>query len=403
MVRRGEFESLQSRGIPLGVLVDTNNKQRLGDVSAFAVVESFDFSRPLPELIATIRAIHERVNIACLFNVIELYVAQAADVAAALNLPSISPSSARLCLDKNLMRDRFVSRIGRESCARFRHIQSEADLKSFAAEVGYPVFLQPSNVSASMWSTRNNSEPALVQNYRAMLEEVPRYYARLGQNHKSLAVVAAEYLHGSNVSIDCFIDRHGVAHPTPAVDVLTGQDVGIDDFHHFARIVPTSLSTSEEAALARLAVAGVQALDMTTAAAHVEFIGPRLGEIAARPGGNRPRILEMACGIDCLHAYYQILTGQPPDLTPTRQLAAAVVTPFAPRNGTLREFRYLDRIPKLPAYLYHEIRSQPGQAVGLSKSGHRAGIYIELLSTSAAQVRESVHEIANWADLYVLE
>ncbi len=31
----------------------------------------------------------------------------------------------------------------------------------------------------------------------------------------------------------------------------------------------------------QIAVAGMQALDMTTCAAHVEFIGPRLGEIAA--------------------------------------------------------------------------------------------------------------------------
>ena len=33
---------------------------------------------------------------------------------------------------------------------------------------------------------------------------------------------------------------------------------------------------------------------MTSSAAHVEFIGNRLGEIAARPGGNRARILELA-------------------------------------------------------------------------------------------------------------
>ena len=33
MVRRGEFESLQKRDLPLGVLADTNSKHRLGDVS----------------------------------------------------------------------------------------------------------------------------------------------------------------------------------------------------------------------------------------------------------------------------------------------------------------------------------------------------------------------------------
>src|SRR5882724_6908545 len=102
MVRRGEFETLQARGLKLGVLVDSNAKQRLADVSKFAFVETFDFSRPLPDLIAAVRLIQQRHKIACLFNVVEFYVAQTAQVAAALDLPGISPASATLCLDKTL-------------------------------------------------------------------------------------------------------------------------------------------------------------------------------------------------------------------------------------------------------------------------------------------------------------
>src|SRR5258708_6549865 len=119
MVRRGEFETLQNRGLKLGVLVDTNARQRLGDVSKFAVVERFDFSRPLGELIAAVRGIGERFPIASLFNVVEFYVAQTAEVATALGIPAISPESARLCLDKSMMRERFGDRIGPGVPARF--------------------------------------------------------------------------------------------------------------------------------------------------------------------------------------------------------------------------------------------------------------------------------------------
>src|SRR5438477_11365287 len=84
-VRRGEFESLQKRGLPLGILVDTNSKARPGDLSKFLFVEQFDFSRPLPELIQKVREIQSRFGIACLYNVIEFYVAQTAEVAAAQN------------------------------------------------------------------------------------------------------------------------------------------------------------------------------------------------------------------------------------------------------------------------------------------------------------------------------
>jgi biotin carboxylase len=403
MVRRGEYESLRKRGIPLGVLVDTNSKHRLADVSQFEVVEKFDFSRPLKDLIEAVLGIQQRRGIACLYNVIEFYVAQTADVAAALLLPCISSASARLCLDKSIMRERFQERIGPDAAARFQVVDSEADLLAFADRLGYPVFLQPANVSASMWSTRNNDRQTLLGNFHTIRDEVPKYYERLGKKGQQLTVVVAEYLEGRNSSIDCIVDSAGEVYTTPVVDVLTGQDVGIDDFHHFARIVPSRLPRAEQEELSRLAVAGVKALDMTTSAAHVEFIGRKLGEIAARPGGNRPRILELAHGIDELHAYYQALTGQEPDLRADRKYAAAVVTPFPAKNGTLRSIRHLDRLAKLPGYLYHEVRAQPGTAVGLSKRGYRAPLYVELMSSSTEHVLRSVDELASWSDLYEVE
>lgn len=403
MVRRGEFESLLKHGLPLGVLVDINSQARLGDVSAFAVVERFDFSRPRAELIEVVRAIAQRFGLACIFNVVEFYVAATAEAAQALGLPGLSPESARLCLDKSLMRQRFQERIGPDSAARFHVVTGEADLLDSARRLGYPVFLQPSNVSASMWSTRNEDSTTLLTNYRAMRDEVPRYYERLGHKGKTLTVVLAEYLKGINTSVDCLMDHSGHVYTTPVVDVWTGWDIGIDDFHHFARLVPSRLPVSEQEERLRLAAAGVQALDMTTSAAHVEFIGARLGEIGARPGGNRPRILEMAYGMDMLYAYYQILCGQVPDLRRERGDAAAIVTPFPAKNGTLRAIRHLDELLSLPGYLYHEVRAQPGQAVGLSKGGYRAPLYVELLSTDIDDVRRGVDQIALWSDLYEVE
>ena len=42
---------------------------------------------------------------------------------------------------------------------------------------------------------------------------------------------------------------------------------------------------------------------------------------------------------------------------------------FPSRNGALRAIRHLDEIPKLPGYLYHEVRGQAGQAVGMARGG----------------------------------
>jgi hypothetical protein len=142
---------------------------------------------------------------------------------------------------------------------------------------------------------------------------------------------------------------------------------------------------------------------MTSCAAHVEFIGRRLGEIAARPGGNRPRILELAYGIDELHAYYQVLTAQTPTLAPKFQNAAAIVTPFPSRNGVLRAINHLDQLPNLPGYLYHEVRAQPGSQVGMAKGGFRAPLYVELMSPDPDVMRRGLDQLIAWSDIYLVE
>jgi hypothetical protein len=79
------------------------------------------------------------------------------------------------------------------------------------------------------------------------------------------------------------------------------------------------------------------------------------------------------------------------------------VTPFPQKQGTLRAIRHLERIPALAGYLYHEVRAQPGQEVGLAKSGHRAPLYIELVSPRLKEIRQSVNQITSWSNLYEVE
>src|SRR5206468_548587 len=99
----------------------------------------------------------------------------------------------------------------------------------------------------------------------------------------------------------------------------------------------------------------------------------------------------------------QVLAGEPPTLTPAYHRSAAIVSPFPARNGVLRAIRHLDEIPGLPGYLYHEVRGQAGQAVGMARGGYRAPLYIEFVSDHIDVVRGSVDRVAAWTDLYEVE
>jgi glutathione synthase/RimK-type ligase-like ATP-grasp enzyme len=406
-LRHGEFESLLSRGISCGALIDSNTKLHLPDLARFQVVERFDFLRPEAELLGKLREIQSQWGLRCLINVVEHYVAVFARVAPELGLPAISRQSAQLCLDKSAMRRRFVERIGPQSTGQFEEVQTEEQLRKFAVRVGFPLVLKPTNLSASLFISLNHTQDELLASYRRLIAEVPRYYQQAAQKGKKLAIQVEEFMAGSNHSIDCWVDAKGHASATPVVDVLTGKDVGIDDFHHFARITPSQLSREEEAEASRLAMAGAQALDMSTVIGHVEFIqtpaGPRLLEIGARPGGNRIRILEMTYGIDQIFAYYQILCGGSPEMRREKEQPSAIVTPFPRCQGILSSFHGLDRLEKLPTYCYHEVRGRVGQKVGLAKDGFKAPLYIELTAPTRDGVRRDVDRIASWNDLIVVQ
>jgi hypothetical protein len=399
-VRRGEFESLLSRGVPCGALLDVNTKLKLGDLSSFRVVEHFDFSRPKSELVSRIRAIRDRHGVGCLINLIEQYVAHFAYAAQELGLEAISPASAELCIDKYAMKRRFVDHIGPGCVPRFMKINSDAERRQFGRQVPFPHAWKPVNLTSSLFVTLCHDEEHEVDTYQTLLEQVPGYYVKSGQTDKQFGIMVEEFVAGPNWSIDCLIDAAGNVAPTPIIEVLTGRDIGLDDFHHFARLAPSDLGEREQRELTQLAVESVRALDLRAGAAHVELVGDKLLEVGARPGGNRIRILELAFGIDYLFAYYQTLKGLAPDLRGHRLHPTALVTPYAREKGTLVAIRGLDRLEKLPGYSYHQIRSQVGQPVGLSRDGYKAPLYIELQASRPEDVREAVEEIASWDDLF---
>jgi hypothetical protein len=406
-LRHGEFESLLERGIPCGAVIDSNTKQHLPDLARFQVVEHFDFLRPDAELLCVLKQIQAKSGLCCLINVVEQYVATFARMAPELGLCGVSKHSAQICLDKLAMRRRFVERIGPHATGRFREVETDEQLRDFAAGVGFPLVLKPTNLSASLFISLNHALDDLLASYRRVVVEVPRYYQRSAQKDKTLGVQVEEFMTGSNHSIDCWVDAQGHISATPVVDVLTGADIGIDDFHHFARIAPSRLSREEQAEATHLAKQGIEALDLSTVIGHVEFIhtpaGAKLLEIAARPGGNRSRILMMTYGIDQVYAYYQILSGDSPAMRPQKEQPSAILTPFPRQQGVLRSFRALERIQNLPTYHYHEVRGRVGQNVGLAKDGYKAPLYIELTGGTWDEVRRDVDRIASWTDLMLIE
>ena len=306
-VREGEYEWFYKNNIKLGIILDKNNAKKVGDLSRFELIEHFDFKNDIGDLFDIIATIEENYTIVCLLNMREFYVKPTAMVAEKYGFQGISIKAAENSLSKNRMRTLFKKNMGDSAIVHHALISNAMDLEAFINKVGLPIVVKPSNLYGSMFVDLVRDKGEAASCYFQTINKINEYHKRAPISVNEIPLQAEEFLQGSVHSIDCLVDKEGHVYTTPIVDVFTARDMGIDDFHHYARVTPSLLSGPDQEAAKKIAMDGVIALDIKSSLAHVEFVltpsGPKLLEIGARVGGNRAHMLNKAYGIDLVPAY----------------------------------------------------------------------------------------------------
>ncbi|HMA47017.1 MAG TPA: ATP-grasp domain-containing protein, partial [Frankiaceae bacterium] len=348
----------------------------------------------MDDLTARVEAIRATRPVACLVTVFEGHVELAAEVCARLAFPGLTPEAAATVRDKTLMHDRLTVTLGPGPTGRYAAVRGVGDALDFARRTGFPVVVKPRRLHSSMHVTPCRDTAELAAAVTRLQAAVP-LFAENGGARAGLHV--EEYLVGSNHSVDV-VSLGDLAWPTPVVDVVTGADLGDDDFHHFARVTPSALPAEEQQAAMDLAVEAARALRIRPGVAHVELIrtaqGPRVVEVAGRPGGNRHRLLHAGRGIDLCRGYVDVLTGRRPRLHPTRDVPVAVATPYPSRAGVLGGFRGLDRVRGLRGVRSVETRAVVGETVGTPRDGAAPPLSVELVASSRGALMDDLAGLA---------
>lgn len=404
-VRRGEYEAMLAAGLRLGVLLDENRHVSLPASEGFDLALPHDFSKPLAELDPLLARIEREFNVVAVINLREFYVHALPYVARKLSLPGLPEEVVEHVLNKTLMRRIFSQALGPLAAPRFQEIGSVAQAEAFAQAVGYPVVLKPNNLYGSLFVR-------VVRDASTLHEDFADIQARVSAHMESLSVQHAldqtiqieEFLTGTVHSIDCLVDARQAVHPTPVVDVLTGRDVGQAHFGHVMRKADSYLPMEVQQQMQEIAVRAVGALGLRNTAAHVEFIatpkGPKLLEIAARPGGHRNHVLEMGCGIEMNHQYVRMLLGHTPDLRRRIHRPYGIVTPYPPADISFQGIRHLDRVKALRSYLTHEIKAKPGATIGPARHGFMSSWLVELSHPDPDVLQSDMQWLSTFPDFF---
>lgn len=395
-VRDGECEGLLQPGFDVFLLRDKKSVSKITHAGHVRVIAEYDFSLgysdTLHELITSLLRTH---RIGSVLNFRESYVEITATICSRHPQLAHLQRNIERTLDKSLQRQLFAQN-GNPDLQVYSALIEHEQLRSGATGIDFPYVLKPINLYSSLFVKCIHNQQDLDDYLAHEWPALNRYVA--GKTRESNQLLIEEYLHGSNHSIDCAIDANGGIHCFPIVDVITGMEIGRQDFHHFARYAPSVIEADMAERCRRLAEDAVRSLDLRATFAHVEFIltarGPRILEIAARPGGNRIHVLRQAYGLDLDLAYHQALSGAAVPVATRLKTAFGIVTPFARQVREYRGFLCASQVSQLATFKQWYSFVQEGEKIGPVGDGFQNYLYIELHADSQHALRASMQEIS---------
>lgn len=366
---------LSDHGYEVHLFHDVHEKIRDEEKIAFSVtkVHFLDFSNKelFFEQLKNISTIPT-----CIVGTYENAVIPKAWLCEYFHLPGPSEKSALRSTDKSLMRRAFSQNCP-EYSPLFQEVKNWSDIENFLQNpnISFPLILKPTNLFKSLLVTKSNTLSELKKNFEESVSHIAEIYAKENVLLEPRFIIE-EFLEGPAYSLEVFCDSNGKSVTTPSpVDLVMGKDLGLSDNYNYSRKLPSQLTPQAQEELKKAASAGVKALALTATPAHVELVytqkGPKIIEIGARTGGYRPRMHQLAEGIDLFQAQTNIAQNMLPDLTAHFSKYCAVYEIFPKEEGLFVEISSFDKIKELSSLFYHSIAAKKGENVGPSKNGYR--------------------------------
>jgi biotin carboxylase len=284
-------------------------------------------------------------------------------------VPGISPDTAAVCRDKQLMARRFEEAgvpIGRR-----RIVTKIQDIPAAVRDVGCPGVLKPTTGVASLFTVRYDAEEDLA----GWFEQ----FDAAATGHRSAAIremngrwLVEEYLDGPGFSVESLTLNGETTH----VAVCRKGEMSQPFFVETGHTCPAPIDAELRREMEDVAGRAIRALGITDGITHSEMKltsnGIRMLEVGARMGGGSIRqVVQLATGIDLLELTLALARGQKPDIDPARDRAAASRSFFPERPCLVRDVSRTDELRDMPGIVAVNRWMGAGEVYRLPPDGYR--------------------------------
>ncbi|APO69833.1 biotin carboxylase-like ATP-grasp domain-containing protein (plasmid) [Rhizobium gallicum] len=274
------------------------------------------------------------------------------------DLPGPDPVSIERCYDKFAQRQRLAE--AGVPMPSYRLAANATDVKSSAAEVGFPVIVKPAVGSGS-------SGVRLCRNADELAEHTTYL---LGGRHiwrSPQRILVEEFAQGPHYTAQIMGNE---------IIGLTGSDFGPPPHFVYRQFTfPVLLPDYEYERIAAISLNCLRALGLSWGPNNIEYRwtmhGPVVIEVNPRLGGAPdPQLIQLASGIDLVTEHIKLVIGDEWNLRRTRDQIAAVRFLVADQDGTLAGIEGDSRAAALPGVAEVKLYVQPKTSI-VRKSDYR--------------------------------
>ena len=317
-----------------------------------------------------VRRIQQHVTVDRLEAVVESHVMAAARVRERCGIPGTSVRTTFLCRDKPAMKDAL--REAGVACAQSIGSADVAELRAFAAKVGYPLVVKPRDAAGASGTARVDNDHEFAQ-----------------------ALASFGVGSGRSVAVEEFIEGHEGFY-----DTLTIGGRVVHDFvtHYYPNVLeamrtrwisPQFITTNRIDApgydeVKAMGQQVVRALGLETSATHMEwFFGPKglkFSEIGCRPPGVRTWDLYGAANdIDIYKEWAMAVVHGRPSQTLSRRYSAGIIALRPECDGRIVGYEGVEEIQRrFGGSIIDMHLPAPGTPTQPVEAGYMANAWIRL-------------------------
>jgi biotin carboxylase len=398
-----KLEKINAKKYRILLLLDTRSKIKSPHGELADIVIDCDYSKPSKIGLALLPHQKDLLAVTCRSESNIARFIQVIPEVPFLRTPSTE--SLLWASDKYEMRKRFRLHDPKHT-PRFALISANTikERHRIIEKVRFPMVIKPTNLAASALVSICYHEEELEKTLSKAFRTVRSIY----KNDNRLEVpkmMAEEYMEGEMYSVDSYVNSRGAITHCPMVKVVTGKNIGHDDFYNYLRITPTNLkAASIELAHERVEI-GIKALGLKNTTTHTELLlidGEwKIIEIGPRIGGFRPVLHNLSCDID--HSLNDLLTRIPqkPVVGKKCKGFAAMMRFYADKEGYIESISGIKKTRKLASTEALVVKLKIGDRALFAKNGGRGVFDLTLFSTDRSKLLADIRRVEKMVEVKV--